>query len=454
MPLVPTDVLEIARAVRDSGGRLVIVGGWVRDALRGEPSKDLDLEVYGLSVDALRGRLAPMGFTDPVGRQFPVFRQTRTGLDLALPRAQGAAEWDGTLEGFSTLSSEAARARDLTINAIAWDPLTETLFDPLGGREDLERGVLHAADVRTFGDDPLRVMRVARLQAGLAAQVDPELTRLCRALDLGEIARERIAGELLRMLQLPREPWRAIQALDALGHLSVLAPIAALKGVPQDAEWHPEGDVFIHTGMVVNCAAELARELAREEATILMLSALCHDLGKPQTTEEVDGRIRSRDHESLGAEIARSWLSDLSLGEKRVRAVEALVRHHLAPAMFVSQGTKRKGYRRLARKLAAAGVHARALERVARADHLGRTTTDALAGRFEAGAEFLAMAAAAGVAEGVPGDVVTARRLMAEGIEAGPMLGRLLERCREIQDETGEQDPDAITARVLSEARA
>lgn len=449
MPLVPADVLEIARAVRDAGGRLVIIGGWVRDALRGQPSKDLDLEVYGVTVEALGELLRPLGFTDPVGRQFPVFRQTRTGLDLALPRAPGADHWDGSPEHFSALAEEAARARDLTLNAIAWDPLDDAFFDPLSGRADLERSILRAADVRTFAEDPLRVMRVARLAASLEAEVEPELTELCRGLDLAGVAQERIAGELLRMLERPREPWRAIEALDELGHLNVLAPIAALKGVPQDPTWHPEGDVFVHTGMVVDRAAELASELDREAALQLMLGALCHDVGKPETTEEVDGRVRSLGHEAAGAQVTKSWLSELSLGEKRVRAVEALVRHHLAPAIYVSQGAKKKAYRRLARKLDAAGIHAVALERVARADHLGRTTPDALAGRFDAGTEFLAAAEAAGVIEGVPNDVVSARRLMALGVEAGPELGRLLERCREVQDETGEQDPDVIATRVL-----
>lgn len=453
--LLPDRVFEIARLVGAEGGKLLVVGGWVRDAMRGASSKDLDLEIYGVDAVSLTRLLGPLGFTDPVGRHFPVWRDTRAGIDISLPRAAGAESWSGDDASLVGFVDEAARARDLTLNAMGWDPLADRLFDPLGGREDLSRSILRAADPSRFGDDPLRVFRVARLSALLDARPNSALVDVCLGLDLRGLPQERIAAELSRiLLELPA-PWRAIESLDALGQLATLAPIAALKGVPQDPVWHPEGDAFVHTGMAVNCAAQLARGLPRDEATDLLWAALCHDLGKASTTFRAeDGRIRSPAHDVVGAKSTLEWLSALRVGAKRTDRVQALVRHHLAPALFVAQGTKAKGYRRLARKLAAVGLTVVELERVARADHLGRTTKEALEGGFRAGDQFLEIADEASVARGILRDAVSASLLMARGVPAGPGLGKLLARCREIQDESGEVDPERILERLAQDVAA
>ena len=300
------------------------------------------------------------------------------------------------------------------------------------------------------------MLRVARLVADLEAEPDDELIGLCRGLDLADVPVERLAGELDRMLHDLPEPWRAVEWLGRLGQLDVFPPLAALRGVPQDPEWHPEGDVFLHTGMVVDRAAQIAREtsLEPEAKAILLWSALCHDLGKPDTTETGDdGRIRSSAHDTVGERITRAWLTDLRLSARRVDAVATLVRHHLAPALYVKNGAKAKGYRRLARKLASGGVTPVDLERVARADHLGRTTPDALAGRFSEGASFLAAARDASVERGPRADVVQAATLMQRGVEAGPRLGQLLARARELQDETGIRDEDALVETLLRDSQ-
>jgi len=273
-------------------------------------------------------------------------------------------------------------------------------------------------------------------------------------LDLSGLASERISGELRRILRASRRPSIAFEFLAGIDQLEVFAPIAALRGVPQDPCWHPEGDVFVHTCMVVDRAAEIARDEGVEGVAceILLFAALCHDLGKPETTTlEADGRIRSLGHEGASAVQTRSWLDELRLGEPLVRAIETLVAHHLAPSQFVSQGAGVRAYRRLARKLAVGGMTVVELERVARADHLGRSTEDAVAGRFDAGEAFLKRATEADVREGIRADVVSAALLMKRGIAPGPDLGRLLARCREIQDETGSKAAGPIVDRVLAE---
>jgi tRNA nucleotidyltransferase (CCA-adding enzyme) len=228
-----------------------------------------------------------------------------------------------------------------------------------------------------------------------------------------------------------------------------LAPIARLVGVPQDPVWHPEGDVFIHTLMVVDRAREIAATLDSREGEILMLSALCHDLGKPETTTVEAGRVRALAHEGASARRTRDWLARLRFPDRLVRTVDVLVARHLAPSQLVAQGSGPRAYRRLARKLAEGSASLVQLERLARADHLGRTTPEALAGTFAAGPAFLAAAEAAGVLDAPRPDVVVARDLIARGVAPGPELGRCLRRCREIEDETGWDDPERILARCL-----
>ena len=449
-------VPELAETVARAGGRLVVVGGWVRDRLIGDVSNDLDIEILGLLPDSISSILRPFGFTKPVGKQFPAWRQSRQAVDVSYPRAAAELYSEDDATSLEIAFREASRHRDLTINAIGWDPLgsglADALIDPWHGCADLEARRLRAVDAATFGSDPLRVLRVARLRARFEARIDSALLDLCRALSLDGLPVERIAVELRRILVESPRPSLAFDFLEEAEQLDVFAPIAALRGIPQDARWHPEGDVYVHTGMVVDRAAEIGRSLPAEDREVLLFAALCHDLGKPDTTSIEDGRIRSLGHDVRSAERTRDWLETLRLPDRRVRSIETLVAHHLAPASLVSQGAGARAYRRLARRLAEGGVTVVDLERLARADHLGRSTAEARTGCFEAGDAFLDAAKAAEVREGVQPDTVAASHLMDRGVAPGPLLGRLLARCREIQDETGIQEADRIVELVLEEA--
>lgn len=452
-------IFGLARKVARAGGRAVVVGGWVRDGLCGEPSNDFDLEIFGLSVEATSRLLRPLGFSDPVGRHFPVWRQTRQSMDVGYPRAGADLFSADSVDSLEAAFREASRHRDLTINAIGWDPLVASeadsvdagLIDPWNGRGDLETRLLRAVDLATFGSDPLRVLRVARLRARFDARVDPVLLEACREIDLQGLPVERVATELRRILCESSSPSRAFKFLEEADRLDVFEPLARLRGVPQDPRWHPEGDVYIHTMMVLDRAAEIGRSLVLEDREILLFAALCHDLGKPETTSVEDGRIRSLGHESQSANRTREWLERMRLPARLVRSIETLVACHLAPAQFVSQGAGPRAYRRLARKLDAGGVTMVDLERLARADHQGRGDSEIKDVDFEAGEAFLAAAEAAEVREGARPDVVSASHLIAKGIDPGPLLGRLLARCREIQDETGLEDAEELVGRVLRE---
>jgi len=443
-------VPELARRVAGAGGRIVVVGGWVRDALRGRASHDVDLEVFGLDEDAIDPLLTGLSFSPRVGRQVPVWRRLRDGIDLAYPRGGADAYHPEHPESLESAFRIAARYRDLRINAIGWDPVADLVIDPWEGLADLRAGRLRAVDSQTFATDPLRLLRVARLAAVLDARPDGELCALCRGIEFGAVAVERVAGELARMLLDPERPSGGFALLAELGRLDVFAPIERLVAVPQDPIWHPEGDVFVHTLMVLDRAWGIAREVEGEAILILMLAALCHDLGKPETTTFEGNRVRSLAHEEPSARRAREWLAQLRFPERVVRTVGVLVANHLAPSQLVRQASGPRAYRRLARRLAGDGASLGLLEKLARADHLGRTTEEALAGRYDAGTAFLASADAAEVREAPRSDVVTAQDLIARGIAPGPELGRLLRRCREIEDETGFRDADRILARCLA----
>ena len=430
----------IAELVRARGGRALVVGGHVRDRLLGRPSKDLDVEVFGLGADALRALLGEFGAVSAFGRAFGVMRVAGLAADFALPRTVAGDAPDDF--------AAAARGRDLTINAIGLDPLTEELLDPLGGRADLAARVLRAADPARFAEDPLRGLRVVQLAARYGMTPDAELVALCRALDLAGLPGDRLRTEWDKLLLEAERPSLGLAVLRETDLLRFVPELAALVGVRQDPAWHPEGDVWVHTAMALDAAAALRRGEADDAA--LMYAVLCHDLGKPAATRERDGRIRAHDHSRIGVEETRCFLARLNAPHALVDRVAALVEHHLAPALLPAQEPTAKAYRRLARRLAAAGVSAALLERVARADRWGRTTPEARAHTFAAGDAFLAAVSAAGVAEAGPRDVVQGRHLLARGHAPGPAVGRILARCREIQDETGWTDPDAILARALA----
>ena len=476
--------IEIARAVRDAGGRVVVVGGFVRDRLLGVRTKDIDVEVFGLGLERFESLLAKFGKVHAVGRAFGVFRVGGIDVDFSLPRRdskRGPGHRGFDVAPDPSLDfAEAARRRDLTVNSIGIDPLTGEVLDPHGGRRDLERRVLRATDPAHFSEDPLRGLRVAQLAARLEMPPDGELVALCRTLDLGELSGERVFDEFRKLLLRAEKPSIGFAVLEDTGLLRFFPELDALRGVPQDPKWHPEGDVWVHTLMVLDAAASLRAGAATRESgpdrmvsmaapetaalsaqndtadktcedLPLMLGALCHDLGKPATTQHIAGRIRSHRHDTGGVAPTRTLLERMRAPSALVDQVAALVEHHLAPALFIRNGATAKGYRRLARKLERAGVNIELLARVARADHLGRTTEDALAGRFDAGDAFLTAARACHVERAAPRDAVLGRHLIERGLQPGPGFAPILERCREIQDETGWTDTQRILDRALAQ---
>src|SRR5476649_2707166 len=191
----PQQTVAIATAVREAGGRALIVGGWVRDQLLGLPaSSNVDLEVVGVPGDRLRALLETFGRVEAVGESFQVYKIG--AIDVSLPRRDskaGRGHRGFVVEGDPDMSIEdAARRRDFTVNAISWDPLTGDYFDPFDGRADLERRLLRVVDPRTFPDDSLRVLRAVQFAARFGFALDEETRALCREIPLDDLPAERI----------------------------------------------------------------------------------------------------------------------------------------------------------------------------------------------------------------------------------------------------------------------
>ncbi|HYV23674.1 MAG TPA: HD domain-containing protein [Pyrinomonadaceae bacterium] len=438
---IPDLVSKIAGAVRDEGGRALLVGGCVRDELMGQQPKDWDLEVYGIEPDRLREILDQFGTVNVVGEAFTVYK-LGPHLDVSIPRRErktGRGHRAFFIEGNPSMSiAEATSRRDFTVNAILQDPLTGEIIDPFGGRKDLDAKILRAVSPQTFSEDSLRVLRAAQFAARFEFDIDPETVALCRPIDVTDLPAERIWGEIEKLLLRAQRPSIGLKWLRDLGVVDQLFPeLQALIDVPQEPEWHPEGDVWIHTLLTADRARELIDDLPYAKRVTVMLAALAHDFGKPATTAFVDGRIRSREHEEAGVAPTENFLDRLNiytLDGYDVRAqVVALVRDHLKPGEFykkrdeVSDGA----FRRLARK-----CELDLLSRVAKADSLGRNADWVPREKwFDAAAQewFIARARELDVSTQAPAPILLGRHLLEMGMQPGPRVGEITKAVYEMQ---------------------
>jgi len=427
-------IFEIARAVRARGGRALVVGGWVRDRLLGIDSKDVDVEIFGVPANDLPGLLDPFGNVEPIGQSFPVYKIGT--IDIGLPRREskaGRGHKGFVVEGDPSMSiDDAARRRDFTVNAILWDPLTTQYEDPFNGREDLKRHVLKAVDATTFGDDSLRVLRAVQFAARFEMTLDDGTKAICRSIRLDDLPPERIWGEIEKLLLRARRPSLGFTLALELGVIDQLFPeLKALVGCQQEPEWHPEGDVWVHTLQVIDQARQRIDDLDLPDQLIVMLGAVTHDFGKPATTAFLDGRIRSMNHEEEGVAPAAAFLDRLnihSIAGKDVRGqVLGIVAHHLKPGMLykVREQLTDGAFRRLSQK-----ANLELLARVAKSDCLGRAP-----GTFDCSAMewFLDRARELGVDRSPPRPLLLGRHLLELGMKPGPEMGALLKQVYEKQ---------------------
>jgi len=447
----------LCEAVREAGGRAMLVGGSVRDRLLGLESKDFDIEVYGLEPARLRTVLEQIGQVNTVGEHFSVYKlvfyrpapprastseqsltdesapQERFEIDVSLPRREsksGRGHRGFVIEGDPAMSfEEAARRRDFTINAILYDPLTSETIDPYGGGEDLARRILRAVAADTFIEDSLRVLRAVQLAARFEMTIEPATVELCRSIDLSDLPRERIWGEIEKLLTLAEHPSIGLGAALDLGALDQLFPeIRALVGYQQEGDGHSAEDAFNHAKLSLDEAAKLAGDLSKPKRIAVVLATLCHDLGQPITSAK--GGVEPPEHDKAAVEPTRSILNKLGLygiGGYDVRSqVLVLVREHRKPSQFYQrrETTTDGDFRRLAQY-----VDIDLLYRVAKACARGRgSASSSIAADW-----FIERARALGVEHRPPAPLLQGRHLLDAGFQPGPQMGKLLRSVYELQ---------------------
>ena len=430
-------VREVARLVRAAGGRALLVGGSVRDALLAggidrASVKDFDLECFGIAPDRLEATLAARFSLDLVGLSFGVIKLHHHDIDIALPRREtklGLGHRAFEMECDPSLSvKEAAARRDFTVNAIYLDPLTVEVVDPWAGRADLERRVLRHVSPH-FSEDPLRVLRGMQFVARFGLSPAAETIAICRTMTPENLPPERLFGEWEKLLTQGVEISKGLDFLRAVGWVKYYPELERLIGCEQDPAWHPEGDVWNHTLCCLDAFARKRGERAeRGEDLIVGLAVLCHDFGKPACTryDPVKKRIRSLGHDEAGVEPTVAFLKRLTNEERILREVPPLVRLHMRPFAMWKDRSSDAAIRRLAAKV----VRIDRLLRVAAADDEGRPP-------FPSEPEPLKWLAREAerlrVADAAPKPLVMGRDLIALGLKPGVRFGELLKAAYEAQ---------------------
>lgn len=421
--------LELARLFQDAGGNLLMVGGSVRDLIWREYPKELDFEARGLSVEEIKSLLSPHFKCNEVGKAFGVLKIKGQPIEIALPRTEiktGSGHKGFSIDVDPNLPfEEAVLRRDFTINALGLNPLTDELFDPCRGRQDIADRILsHVGPA--FKEDPLRVLRGMQFIARFQLTPKPSTIDICQSMDMENLAPERIYEEWKKLILKGVNLTEGLNFLQDTGWVKYFPELLALIGCDQEPEWHPEGDVWVHT---LHCMDAFAQERVGDdwEDLVVGLAVLCHDLGKPLTTNiGKDGRIRSPMHEAKGEEPTRSFLSRLTTQVDLHEQVVPLVRRHLSPRTFYKDQASDGAIRRLANK-------------VKRIDRLVRVAAADIAGRpprkdeFPEGPWLLQRAEELKVKDSAPQPIILGRHLIEHGLRPGPAFGPILKQCFEAQ---------------------
>lgn len=442
-------VQKALQAIEQAGGKGFLVGGAVRDLLIDSPIKDVDIEVYGLSLESLGQALQKFGIVNYIGKSFGVLRWEHSTIDWAVPRRDSAGRKPQVAFDPSMSMSDALRRRDLTINAMAINLATGELVDPFGGCQDLKNRTARSPDSRFFTEDPLRFYRVMQFIARFQLTPDAELNRVCATMDISSVSSERIEAEFDKLFLLASIPSSGIRWINGLNRLSEVLPELALTvGILQQIDWHPEGDVFEHSMQALDAAADC---LYPDDTCklILLSAALCHDLGKAVSTHIREGRIRSTGHDRAGVALAKSLMGRITHNKKRIATVCKLVRHHMAPLIFIRDHASDAAYRRLAAKLSPDATCAM-LALLAEADKRGRNPARGvpLPGPISGVVQFKERAEAVGVlCEPLP--PVLAGTDLLDIFKPGPCLGLALDRAYEMQINENITDKDTLKKRLM-----
>jgi len=438
---LPNILKAISHSLQKYHAKAIIVGGSVRDHFLKLPSKDYDIEVYGLDdIEQLEKILVEFGSVNLVGKSFGVlkFVHEKEEYDFSFPRLESKVDkghrgFDVETDG-SMSFEEAALRRDFTINAMGYDIEAKVFLDPFNAQEDIDTHLLRHIDDNSFVEDPLRVYRAVQFCARFGYALAPETKKLCLNMVkeglLEELPKERIYKEFVKLLLKSPKPSLGLELMRELGILSYFPELKAIIDVPQDPKWHPEGDVWVHTMMCIDKMVAFLGEDKKQNLKY-MFTMLCHDFGKATTTIiDDDGRIKAIGHEVEGLEPTKSFMYRLTSEHDFIESILPLVEHHLKPSQFYAAKSKDKAIRKLATK-----VNIEELVIVAKADFLGRTTQESLHGDYEAGEWLLKKAKSLKVQNKPLDNLLQGRDLIDLGLEPSPEFKMILDEVYELQIE-------------------
>ncbi|MEN9469163.1 MAG: hypothetical protein RL630_896 [Verrucomicrobiota bacterium] len=318
---------RLVERLRAAGHEALFAGGCVRDRLLGKEAHDIDIATSARPEEIQK--LFPR--TVAVGAQFGVIVVLEDGgeFQVATFRSDGAYRDGRHPESVAFTNAEGdARRRDFTVNGLFFDPLTHQRLDFVGGEADLRARILRSiGDPHArFAEDKLRLIRCVRFAASLGFEIEAETWRALveRAPEITAVSAERIRDELVKIFTHPSRV-RGFDLLDQSGLLTILLPeVEALKGCEQPPDFHPEGDVFVHTRLMLSLLPERV-------STPLVFSVLLHDIGKPPTFHiDETGRIRFNGHESISASMTEKIFARLRFSNAETEATVVGVKNHMA----------------------------------------------------------------------------------------------------------------------------
>ena len=335
---------QIAQLVKEKGGRTFYVGGYVRDKLLNIENKDVDIEIHGINKEQLQDILKQVGDPISYGKSFGVYSLKGYDIDIALPRSEkaiGKGHKDFKIDVDPFIGyKQAARRRDITINALMQDVLTDEILDYYNGLDDLKNKIIRQVDSSTFIEDPLRVLRVAQFASRFEFEVAQETIELCKTIDLSFLSKERVEEELRKCLLKGKKPSIFFDTLNKMNQLDYwFKEIKDLISIKQDPIYHPEGDVYIHTMQVIDRAVKYRNKCKSYE---FMLLCLTHDFGKIICSENINGRIHAYEHEVKGIPIIDNFIKRITNRKEVITYLKNMVPLHMLPNKCASDNSRIK----------------------------------------------------------------------------------------------------------------
>ena len=336
---------KIALNVDSYGGQTFFVGGCVRDMLLGIESEDIDIEVHGINPSLLENIIDNVGERITIGESFGIYSIKGYQIDIAMPRKEklrgvGHKDFDVIVDP-NVGTKNAAMRRDFTINSIMKNVLTSEIVDHFNGVDDLKNKIIRHVNDQTFCDDPLRVLRAAQFASRFEFSIASETIDLCRKMNLCSLSSERVEGELKKALLKSNKPSIFFESLLQMNQLKYwFKELEDLIGIKQNPYYHSEGDVWVHTMMVLDEAVKYRDNV--DNPFGFMLSTITHDFGKVVTTKEIDGVIRSYQHDIKGVPLADIFMKRLTNEVSLIKYVLNLTEYHMRPNILASNNSSIK----------------------------------------------------------------------------------------------------------------